>query len=194
MPHAELATAVSRLRYEPVARLLAPAAESARQILSTPGRAPVDLAIKDHGLRVDGARWRPFFAALVHVARHQATGAGETEEERLSGCKEPRLAFSLEVVLDDAEVVVRVADDGPGLATEVIRAAGRRAGRATGSPDNLVDAAFTETSGRPGVGLAAARQECLELGGAVEVTTSAGEGTTITFRFPADGAGVLAAA
>jgi PAS domain S-box-containing protein len=75
---------------------------------------------------------------------------------------------SVQVARDDGTVELRVQDDGIGFAA----AAGRPA-----SP-----------RGHGGLGLQGMRERAALLGGAVEVQSQPGEGTTITARFPVDGA------
>jgi chemotaxis protein histidine kinase CheA len=84
-------------------------------------------------------------------------------------------------------------DDGAGVDWDAVAARAAAKGLPHDSPRDLVEALFADglstrdeaslTSGR-GTGMGALRASVRELGGAVEVTSTRGQGTVLTFRFP----------
>jgi signal transduction histidine kinase len=72
---------------------------------------------------------------------------------------------------DDAEVVLEVADDGPGIPAEAM-------------PRIFEPSFSTKTSGT-GLGLAICRRAVESLGGTIALRSRPGEGTVVTVRLPA---------
>jgi len=84
-------------------------------------------------------------------------------------------------------------DDGAGVDWDAVAAKAAARGLTHDNPRELADALFTDglstrdesslTSGR-GTVMGALRASVHELGGVVEVTSTRGQGTVLTFRFP----------
>jgi two-component system chemotaxis sensor kinase CheA len=114
------------------------------------------------------------------------------ERRRLNKPVPARLELSAKLAGD--RLVVEFSDDGRGIDWRALGAKAQRLGIPAESEHELVEALFASgvstreqadaVSGR-GVGLGAARDACRELGGRVEVLTSAGAGTTFRFSWPA---------
>jgi len=68
------------------------------------------------------------------------------------------------------EVIVEIADNGPGIATEVL--------------DRIFEPFFSKRAGGTGLGLAIARQMVENHGGRIEVESVLGRGTTFRLRLP----------
>src|SRR6185312_16603882 len=93
---------------------------------------------------------------------------------------------------DDA-LVVCVRDEGRGIDWDRLAEVARAAGMPASTPAELEAVLFqdgissrrevTDVSGR-GVGMGAARDACIELGGSVAVASERGAGTTFTFTIP----------
>lgn len=191
--HDSLAQQVADLQLEPAASRLARAVEQAQRIgsrLNKPVHAQLSAGPE---VLLDPVRWASFWSAFVHVVRNALDHGVEPTDERLAQGKPEtaQLVFAAEVM--DGQLVVRAGDDGRGIAWERLRERAKRAGLAHETRADLVQALFTdgistaaqvtEFSGR-GVGLAAVRQACMELGGTVEVVSEPGRGSTFEFRFP----------
>lgn len=80
----------------------------------------------------------------------------------------------------DGEVLLTVADNGPGIAAEHLPRIFDRFYRA--------DAARTTSQGRAGLGLAISKVIVDAHGGTLEVSSQLGPGATFTFRLPASSA------
>jgi signal transduction histidine kinase len=78
--------------------------------------------------------------------------------------------ISLVVEMTDAVTMIRVADNGPGIAPEVI--------------DRVFDLHFTTKRGGTGLGLALVRREAERLGGSVAVAASSPHGTVMQVSLP----------
>lgn len=117
----------------------------------------------------------------------------ESPEQRALSGKVPRGRIQLRAVPKEGGLEVEVEDDGRGIDWELIRARARAQGMSAESPEELVEAMFTDgitTTERPndisgrGVGLAALRTACRTLGIRLEVHSRPGLGTTFRFSLP----------
>jgi signal transduction histidine kinase len=157
--------------------LLARGDEASGLVLVPIDLAPLVLAVTDEGLalgdrlslvvegegpwvaRVDADAVRQVVGVLVDNARRHAPGA----------------AVTLRLAEDSTQIVVEVADDGPGIAADSLPYIFERFYRG--------DAA---RSGRgAGLGLAIAHDLVTGQGGTIQVTSEVGHGTTFSIRFPA---------
>jgi signal transduction histidine kinase len=121
----------------------------------------------------------------------------ESPEERVAAGKPAagRIALSLRETGD--EVIFEVADDGGGIDWETLREKAVQRGLPGAAEADRVDlllhggvstkATVAEVSGR-GVGVMAAYQACVDLGGRIEIDSKRGVGTTFRFRIPSDDA------
>jgi two-component system chemotaxis sensor kinase CheA len=134
---------------------------------------------------------------LVHLLRNALDHGLETPERREAAGK-PRVGqLTLAASRDRDSVLVRVSDDGRGIDRARVRARARELGLvADGQPLSDADvlrlvarAGFstaervTDVSGR-GVGVDAVETRMRALGGAVEIESREGEGTSVTLRLP----------
>jgi len=168
-------------------------AEQASGLALRLGKPDVAVEIADHGVRLDPAKLRPFWAALSHVIRNAIDHGIESRAERIAAGKPAHGELQLVTRTDGNTVVIEVSDDGRGIDWEAVRAAARAAGLKHATHDDLVAAMFSdglttrsavsETSGR-GVGLAALREAYMRLRGTVEVTSEPGHGTRFRFKLP----------
>jgi signal transduction histidine kinase len=167
-------------------------AEQIRGLADRLGKGQVDVAVDDHGVRLDPAKFRPFWTALAHVVRNAVDHGLEPPAERAAAGKPEHGQIALITRCEAERVTIEVRDDGRGVDWEVLRARARDAARPHATRADLVDAMFsdgittrdevTETSGR-GVGLAALRDTCKRLGGAIDVESEHGSGTRFRFTF-----------
>ncbi|HEU6450480.1 MAG TPA: chemotaxis protein CheA [Gemmatimonadaceae bacterium] len=135
---------------------------------------------------------------LVHLLRNAVDHGIETPEERVAAGKPARGSLTLSVARERSTVTIRVMDDGRGVNREKVLARARATGlveasRAELSDDELVRLIsrsgfttaerVTDISGR-GVGIDAVMNRVRSMGGAVEIRSKEGEGTTVTVRLP----------
>jgi two-component system chemotaxis sensor kinase CheA len=133
---------------------------------------------------------------LNHIVRNSLDHGLESPEERAAAGKDETGTIRLSATHKGGYIVIEVADDGRGLDREKILASAERRGIAASAamPDaevwQLIFApglstaeSVTDVSGR-GVGMDVVRKNILSLGGAVDVSSRAGEGMTVTIRLP----------
>lgn len=135
---------------------------------------------------------------LMHLLRNALDHGIETAEERVAAGKQPQGRLTLSAQRETGFVLVRVADDGRGIARGRVLERARAAGLVPTDATALSDAELlrvlahpgfttaervTDVSGR-GVGLDVVDATARALGGAIELRSLEGRGTVITLRLP----------
>ena len=190
--HAALLAFVASWRDESVEAILRRLASQASRIATTLDKE-IDVVIDDGGLRVPPGELRAFWSGLVHSVRNAVDHGIETPEERMATGKARRGRVELRASTEGRMLTVCVEDDGRGIDFEALRGAAERKGLPTATRGDLIEAMFadgvttkaeiTSFSGR-GVGMAALRQICRDLGGTLDVECASRGGTRLTFRVP----------
>ncbi|HEX3758264.1 MAG TPA: ATP-binding protein [Kofleriaceae bacterium] len=170
-------------------------AEQIRGLADRLGKGGVEVELDDHGVRLEPARFRPFWTALSHVVRNAVDHGLEPPVERAAAGKPEHGQIALITQCDANQVTIEVRDDGRGVDWDALRTRARDAGRPHATRADLVDAMFsdgvstrddvTEISGR-GVGLAAIHDAARRLGGKIDVDSERGHGTRFRFTFDLD--------
>jgi two-component system chemotaxis sensor kinase CheA len=134
---------------------------------------------------------------LVHLVRNAIDHGIETPEARLASGKSAHGFIELNAYHKGGNVVVEVTDDGGGLRRERILAKARERGLVGPEEElseerifNLIFApgfstadVVSDVSGR-GVGMDVVKRNINELGGHVQIHSSAGKGSTVRIRLP----------
>lgn len=136
---------------------------------------------------------------LVHLVRNAVDHGIEPPEERVARGKPREGTLRIRASHAGGRVRIEVADDGAGVAFERVKARAREHGLVTPEreaamterdwlellfhPGFSTATQVTDVSGR-GVGLDVVRDRLAAVGGAIEVSTRAGAGTTIELRLP----------
>lgn len=136
---------------------------------------------------------------LIHMVRNACDHGLETVDERRAARKPAVGRINLQAFHEAGQVVIRIADDGRGLATAKIAKSAVAKGLATQTEvkhmaaEDILDFIFepgfstvsevTNVSGR-GVGMDIVRSNVEKHGGTVEVHSVEGVGSTFTVRFP----------
>lgn len=167
-------------------------AEQAHGLAGRLGKGDVVIEIADHKVRLDAARFRPFWSVFSHAVRNAVDHGIESPAERTAAGKPEYGRIDLVTERDGNAVVIELRDDGRGIDWEMVRTRARDASQPHATHDDLVAALLsegittrsdvTETSGR-GMGLAALREACNALGGKIEIASERGRGTRFRFRF-----------
>lgn len=134
---------------------------------------------------------------LVHLIRNSVDHGLESAEKRLAAGKSAKGTVRLSAVYAGAEVAISVIDDGAGLNAERIRAKAEEAGLL--APDAKIPDSelwqmifapgfstakeVTSLSGR-GVGMDVVKRTIDGLRGSIDVSTTPGQGSTMTLRLP----------
>ena len=193
----ELATVLTGWSHEPVARRFERLGNHAISLARRLGKGDLEISIVDDGIRLDTARWAPFWSALVHAVRNAVDHGIEAPELRARAGKSPRPRLMFTATRARGRLLIAVADDGGGIDWDAVRVKAREAGLPAESQADLEQALFsdglttarvtTDTSGR-GVGMSALREAVIALGGTIDIESTTGVGVVMRYRFPeADG-------
>lgn len=168
-------------------------AEQARAMAVRLGKPPPEIALESNGVRFYPASFSEFWAAFNHALRNAIDHGIEPPEERLAAGKPAAGRLRLSTRLEGGDLLVEIADDGRGVAWELVRERARLAGIAHATVGDVVEALFldgfttkrevSEFSGR-GIGMGAVRAACRRMGGDVQVTSELGAGLCLRFRWP----------
>lgn len=188
----ELAGIVHGWRDERVAKTFARLADQTRSLSRRFGKSIEVTVDTDTTLRLPPT-FGPFWAALVHAIRNAIDHGIEDPAERVERGKPPVGTITLRASRRHHRVIIELADDGAGIDWDKLRIVARDQGLPADSPADLEAALFfdgvttreqaTELSGR-GVGMAALRTACEQLGGHIEVESARGHGTLLRCSWP----------
>ncbi len=142
-------------------------------------------------------RYGRVVSSFTHLVRNMVDHGIEPAAEREQIGKEPEGTIGISIEQVDRRFVVRFSDDGRGIDLKQIEERARGLGLLTSGEKataaRLMDILFSDgfstststtmVSGR-GVGLAEVREAVREVGGKIQVSTKAGQGTTFTITLP----------
>ncbi|GEJ58398.1 chemotaxis protein CheA [Anaeromyxobacter diazotrophicus] len=165
--------------------------------LATAQGKQVRLTLEGEDVEVDTAVVEHIRDPLVHMVRNAVDHGIEAPADRTARGKDPCGRLTLRAFHEGALVVVQLADDGAGLDRDrIVRRAVERGLVTAGAaltdqevyglifePGFSTRDEVTEVSGR-GVGMDVVRRNVDALRGSVSVDSVAGQGTTVTLRFP----------
>jgi two-component system, chemotaxis family, sensor kinase CheA len=136
---------------------------------------------------------------LTHMVRNSADHGLETPAERAAAGKPEQGTIRLSAYHEGGHIIICIADNGRGLNTERIKAKAVSNGLVTEAelekmteaqihkfifaPGFSTAAAVTSVSGR-GVGMDVVRTNIDQIGGAIDVKSVAGEGSSVTIKIP----------
>ena len=197
-PAAEVLALVDGLRQERVEPRLRRFADDAHGLAARLGKGEIEVAVEvDGDLRLPDDRWAGFWAAFVHAVRNSIDHGIETADERATAGKAARPHLALRAQRRADQIVIEIEDDGRGIDWARVADRARRHGLPTITEADLVEALFqdgfttrdaaTSVSGR-GIGLSALRDACTATGGETSITSRAGAGTVLAFRWPSSAA------
>jgi two-component system, chemotaxis family, sensor kinase CheA len=191
-PMPELTRMMRAWRLEPVEVRFERLAAQARELARRLGRGEIDVRIEAHGVRLERAQWLPFWRVFGHVLRNAVDHGLEAPADRLAAGKGPAGVITLRAREQVGQLVIEVEDDGRGVDWARVAERARALGLEVDRREDLARALFaagvstrsgvTQVSGR-GVGLAAVRAACEDLGGQIAVSSVAGQGTTVRFSW-----------
>jgi len=192
-PRREILEAIARWRLEPAERRLQRLAEQSRALARKLGKE-VEVTVRAHEVRLCAQTWSPLWSALSHAIRNAIDHGIDSVDERAARGLPRAGALRLETRVTDGRFLLEVSDDGGGVDWQRVSDKARTAGLAVGTAEDLMEALFVDgisskssvddISGR-GVGMAALRQVCRELGGDVVLETHPARGTAVLCSFPA---------
>src|SRR6185369_3687858 len=156
----------------------------------------VELKVSGESTELDRGLIEKISDPLTHLVRNAIDHGLETPEERLVAGKTAVGTLALQARQRGSSIVIEVSDDGRGLDRERILAQAARRGMAIAqdaTDEEVWELVFepgfstaqqvTELSGR-GVGMDVVRRNIHDLGGTIELSSTAGWGTTVTVSVP----------
>jgi len=194
---AELRDSVLDVRMVPLSQLFDKLGLVVRQIAREQDKQ-VQLVVRGADTEVDKLVAEEIADPLVHIVRNALDHGIETRAERVARGKPELATIEVRAQTRGSHVVVEVHDDGRGIDPVAVRHAAAARGLlrdAGGEPsrDELLDVLFvtgfstsaeiSDVSGR-GIGLDVVRTNVQRLGGAVDVQSELGQGSTFAITLP----------
>jgi two-component system, chemotaxis family, sensor kinase CheA len=194
---AALQRAVLDMRMVPVSTAFERFPRLVRDTARVAGRE-VDFELEGGDIELDQAVLDALIDPLIHLLRNAVDHGIERPEVRLTRGKPRRGTLTLETTRERNSVRIRVGDDGAGVSHARVARRAMDLGLLSGDgPEPTEEEVFrlmfqpgfstaeevSELSGR-GVGLDVVGARIRGLGGAIEMTTEEGKGTTFTLRVP----------
>ncbi len=154
--------------------------------------------VEGEGIELDRVILEEIGDSILHLIRNALDHGIETAAERKKAGKPVEGRLHLAAAQERQGVVIRVSDDGKGLDRGAILVKAKREGLVEDDVERLDDDALlrviaragfstakqvTDVSGR-GVGIDVVVSKVRQLGGAVEIRTTEGKGTTWVLRLP----------
>ena len=192
----DLQSEVMSIRMVPVGPLFRQFVRSVRDLAKSHGKL-ARLEVVGGDVEVDTTVLEQLKDPLLHLLRNAVDHGFEKPTVRQSQGKNPCGLIRLSAAHSGGNIVVKLEDDGAGFDRARILEKAKRVGLLSGKDEirdqdlyNLVfEAGFTtaesvtELSGR-GVGLDVVRRNIDNLRGTVEISSTAGKGSTVTMRLP----------
>ncbi len=186
------------LRVVPIESLFNQFPRIVRELARVQGKS-VRFVMEGGEVRIDKSMVEMLYDPLMHMVRNAIDHGIETPADREAAGKQPQATLCLRAIQRNSRVVVEIADDGRGIATEAVRARAVRQGLVGEedslrlSPEAVREFIFapgfstadtvTETSGR-GVGMDVVRNAITRLGGSIAIRTREGAGTAFAIDLP----------
>jgi chemotaxis protein histidine kinase CheA len=177
--------AVLDLRTLPLASIVGRFPRAVRDIAAAEGKE-VNLELVGVDAQLDRAILDNLPDLIVHLLRNAVSHGIETPAEREAAGKPRAGRITLRAEARGTDVTLTIADDGRGVAPELLARAESplELAELLATPGLSTADAVGELSGR-GVGLDAVRRDVEGLGGAMAVTSEPGAGSEFTLRLPA---------
>jgi two-component system chemotaxis sensor kinase CheA len=193
---AKLQQQVLQIRMVPLGQMFGKLSQILRRSSKSLGKK-INLAVFGEHTEIDKHIAEEVMDPLVHIMRNAIDHGIEPARERASAGKEKAGNIKLKAFQRGNNVVIEISDDGRGIDAEMIRRKAMEGGLLKDgdalSDQEGLDILFppgfstkesaSEVSGR-GVGLDIVREKLSSLGGAVEVKSEPGVGTTFTLILP----------
>jgi two-component system, chemotaxis family, sensor kinase CheA len=158
----------------------------------------IEFTIEGKDIELDRSMLEEIGDPIVHLLRNAIDHGIETPEVRAAAGKPAAGKLRLSAARDRSAVMIRVSDDGRGIDRERVLTKARTMGLVDQSKTELSDDELLRIIGRPGfstaervtdlsgrgVGIDAVYTRVRAMGGAVDIRSAAGQGTTATLRLP----------
>ncbi len=194
----ELQEGVMKTRMQPIGNAWAKLPRIIRDLSIELGKK-IDLVMKGADTELDRQVLELIKDPLTHIVRNSADHGLETTEGRIEAGKPEVGKVILEAFHEGGHIIIRISDDGRGLAAEKIKKKVIDNGLATEAeletmteqqiqrfifkPGFSTAAVVTSVSGR-GVGMDVVRTNIEKIGGTIDLSSVEGKGTTLTIKIP----------
>lgn len=184
------------VRMVPIAQLFGRFRRLVHDLQRDTGKA-IELVTEGESTELDKTVIERLADPLIHLIRNAADHGLETPEQRALAGKPPVGRIVLSARQSGAEVVITITDDGRGVDRARVRAKAEENGliqpgqalsdaellQQIFAPGFSTAAAITSLSGR-GVGMDVVKKTIEGLRGVIELTSTPGEGSTVSLRIP----------
>ena len=192
----ELQESVMMIRMLPISFSFSRFPRLVRDLSSQLGKK-IELKMSGENTEIDKTLIEKIGDPLVHLVRNSLDHGIEMPEDRIAAGKPETGTINLNAYHKGGNIVIEIIDDGKGIDADIILQKGIEKGLvqegAKMSKTQILDLIFqpgfstaaeiTDVSGR-GVGMDVVRKNIMSLGGAVEIQSEVGKGSTITIRLP----------
>jgi two-component system chemotaxis sensor kinase CheA len=158
----------------------------------------IEFTIDGKDIELDRSMLDEIGDPIVHLLRNAIDHGIEAPEVRVAAGKSAAGKLRLSAARDRSAVVIRVSDDGRGIDRERVLSRAKLSGLVDGNKATLSDDELLRLISRPGfstaeqvtdlsgrgVGIDAVYTRVRALGGAVDIRSTPGQGTTATLRLP----------
>ena len=158
----------------------------------------IDFVVDGKGIELDRSMLDEIGDSIVHLLRNAVDHGIETPEARTAAGKSPTGRLVLSAARDRSAVVIKVSDDGKGIDRERVLARAKRDGLVDANRNDLTEDELLRLLARPGfstaekvtdlsgrgVGVDAVYTRVRALGGAMDIRSVPGQGTTMILRLP----------
>ena len=188
----EIALRIKGWQFESAELRLTRLAEQTRAIGARLGKGALQVVVEPNDVHLFPESWAAFWSSFTHAIRNAVDHGIESPDERVAAGKPPQGQIRLTTRLIRGDFLVEIADDGRGIAWNLVQERAAAAGIPHDTRGALIEALFrdgfstkgeiSELSGR-GIGMGALRAICQKMGGSVHVTSVEGQGTCLQFRW-----------
>ena len=158
----------------------------------------VEFVVEGKGIELDRSMLDEIGDSIVHLLRNAIDHGIEMPEKRLAAGKPSTGRLVLSAARDRSAAVIKVSDDGAGINREVVLAHAKRDGLVDANKTDLTEDELLRLLARPGfstaervtklsgrgVGVDAVYTRVRALGGAMDIRSVPGQGTTMMLRLP----------
>ena len=192
----EMQESVMMIRMLPISFSFSRFPRLVRDMSSQMGKK-IDLVMSGENTEIDKTLIEKIGDPLIHLVRNSLDHGIEMPEDRIAAGKNETGTINLNAYHKGGNIVIEIVDDGKGIDPEAVLNKAIEKGlvpaNARLSPQQINDLIFqpgfstakeiTDVSGR-GVGMDVVRKNITSLGGAVEIQSEFGKGSTFTIRLP----------
>ena len=156
----------------------------------------IDLRTSGEATELDKSVIEKIVDPLNHIVRNSIDHGIEMPADRVAAGKPETGSLQLSAMHEGGNIVIRIKDDGRGMARDKILASAAKRGVPVSddmsdsevfqlifTPGLSTAAEVTDISGR-GVGMDVVKKNIIQLGGSMDIASTVGVGTTITIRLP----------